>query len=187
MTKGADGVWSCTTQPLAPEIYGYSFVVDGASRIDPENHDVTRNLVYPAGNVLTVPGDTPQLWDETAVPHGAVHVHRFTSKIAQGLPSKPGGGLRLHASRLRRRAPKPYPVLYLLHGWSGERCRLDQGTSRPISSSTTLLAQGRIKPMVVVNPQAYGDMSFVQSGDRVWSDRTTVEHKHAALHRHVDG
>src|SRR5687768_15333071 len=29
MTKGADGIWSVTIGPLAPDIYTYSFNVDG--------------------------------------------------------------------------------------------------------------------------------------------------------------
>src|ERR1039458_7062670 len=34
MTKGADGVWSVTIGPVAPEIYTYSFLIDGAKTID---------------------------------------------------------------------------------------------------------------------------------------------------------
>ena len=34
MTKGADGVWSVTIGPLAPDIYTYSFNVDGVSQGD---------------------------------------------------------------------------------------------------------------------------------------------------------
>src|SRR5579863_4078335 len=36
MAKGKGGVWSFTTQPLAPEVYFYSFLVGGEQRIDPE-------------------------------------------------------------------------------------------------------------------------------------------------------
>jgi len=84
MTRGNGGVWSFTTQPLAPEFYSYSFLVDGDPRIDPENHRVASNLVFPAGNVLLVPGAPPQPWEETGVPHGILHEHRFTSKVTLG-------------------------------------------------------------------------------------------------------
>src|SRR5690349_7278790 len=35
MTKDESGVWSVTTDALEPDMYGYSFVADGVSLIDP--------------------------------------------------------------------------------------------------------------------------------------------------------
>ena len=35
--KDADGVWSVTIGPLAPEIYAYNFTIDGIKTIDPGN------------------------------------------------------------------------------------------------------------------------------------------------------
>ena len=37
MQKDEQGLWSLTTDPLAPDIYTYSLVVDGASMNDPSN------------------------------------------------------------------------------------------------------------------------------------------------------
>src|SRR5689334_9038872 len=37
MQKHADGFWTATIGPLAPDFYGYSFVADGVSLIDPAN------------------------------------------------------------------------------------------------------------------------------------------------------
>src|ERR671912_459952 len=34
MTKGTDGVWTVTVGPLAPDIYTYSFNIDGVSALD---------------------------------------------------------------------------------------------------------------------------------------------------------
>jgi len=173
MRKEAGGIWTFTTQPLAPEIYGYSFLVGDATRIDPENHLVTTNIVFPAGNLLVVPGDTPQLWDETAVPHGAVHIHRFTTKIAQGLKANQEEVV-VYTPPGYDPSAKPYPVLYLLHGWSGlaEGWTNDQQANYILDN---LLAQGKIKPMVVVMPQAYGDMSFVENGFDIWRDPAAVD------------
>jgi enterochelin esterase-like enzyme len=175
MVRGDGGIWSYTTQPLAPEIYGYSFLDGGQSRIDPENHVLTENLVYPAANVLVVPGATPQPWDETDVPHGTVHVHRIPSKIALGLPANQEEIVVYTPPGYDPHAAKPYPVLYLLHGWSGvaEGWVKDQQANFILDN---LLAAGKIKPMVVVMPQAYGDMGFVQSGWDVWNDAAVVEH-----------
>jgi len=35
MQKDDKGVWSLTTDPLPPDLYGYAFVADGVSLIDP--------------------------------------------------------------------------------------------------------------------------------------------------------
>src|SRR5436309_11112736 len=35
MQKDAEGIWSATSEPLAPDYYGYSFVVDGVTMFDP--------------------------------------------------------------------------------------------------------------------------------------------------------
>src|SRR4051812_47929198 len=78
-------VWSLTTPPLAPEIYGYSFEVDGQARLDPMNTTIKPNLIY-LSNSITVPGKAPQLWDAADVPHGEVHHHFYTSKVVQNLP-----------------------------------------------------------------------------------------------------
>ena len=37
MTQGADGVWTLTTTPLEPELYGYGFRADGIAYLDPGN------------------------------------------------------------------------------------------------------------------------------------------------------
>src|SRR3954463_5170154 len=37
MAKDAQGVWSLTTAPLQPDLYGYSFIVDGVIQSDPSN------------------------------------------------------------------------------------------------------------------------------------------------------
>jgi len=37
MTKDANGVWSITIGPLAPDMYGYDFILDGVNILDPTN------------------------------------------------------------------------------------------------------------------------------------------------------
>jgi enterochelin esterase family protein len=175
MVRGKSGIWTYHTEPLQPEIYFYSFQVGGEQRIDPENHRVAAGPYSPASNSVAVPGQTPQLWDETDVPHGAVHTHRFTSKIALGLPANQEEVVIYTPPRYDPRAAKPYPVLYLLHGWSGiaDSWVNDQQANFIFDN---LLAKGKIKPMVVVMPLAYGDMSFVENGFDTWKDPATVEH-----------
>jgi enterochelin esterase family protein len=175
MLRDSEGVWSFTTQPLSPEIYEYNFVVDDHSRTDPENHNLWPNIAFPPGNYVEIPGPAPQPWDETAVPHGTLHTHFFTSKVAIGLPANQEQVMVYTPPGYDPHAKKPYPVLYLLHGWSGEA---GDWTSlgRANFILDNLLAQGRIKPMVVVMPTGYGDISFVQNGFNIWDNPEPVEH-----------
>ncbi len=175
MEKGDGGIWSYTTQPLAPEIYGYSFLADDQPRIDPENHAVTPNIAFPAGNSIAIPGASPQPWDETAVPHGALHLHRFTTKVALGLVANQEDVAVYTPPGYDARAKQLYPTLYLLHGWSQvAESWAREGRANFIFDN--LLAEGKIKPMVVVMPLGYGDMSFVQNGFSIWNDPVAVEH-----------
>src|SRR6056300_1562542 len=37
LTKDNKGIWSAKSEVLAPELYGYSFLVDGVTTLDPSN------------------------------------------------------------------------------------------------------------------------------------------------------
>src|SRR6266849_250395 len=37
MRKDAEGIWSATSEPLAPDYYGYTFFMDGVAMFDPSN------------------------------------------------------------------------------------------------------------------------------------------------------
>ena len=173
MEKDASGVWTVTTQPLTPEIYGYHFEADGDKRLDPNNPHFTINLVN-ASNLITVPGDTPQPWEDTNVPHGTLHHHIYNTSTVLGLPDNQSAYFVYTPPGYDEKAKKPYPVLYLLHGWSDS----DAGWSavgRANLIFDNLLAQGKIKPMVVVMPLGYGDISFVRTHG-VWDDPAAIDH-----------
>lgn len=177
MAKNADGIWTLTTKPLAPEIYGYHFEVDNQPRLDLSNVTITPNLVN-LSNLLTVPGDTPQPWDDTNVPHGTLHHHRYTTSTVVGLPGNQSDYYVYTPPGYNSKAKKPYPVLYLLHGWSDGAVGWSAvGKANYILDN--LLAQGKIKPMIVVMPFGYGDTSFVYSGFGVWQDPAVVAHNTA--------
>src|SRR6185436_9562039 len=112
MQRDADGVWTVTTDPLEPDYYGYSFIVDGARVLDSVNGSIKSNLQNP-GSLLHIPG-TGLPWETSDVPHGLVHRHTYRSATVGDqrdfyVYTPPG----YDAAAARR-----YPVLYLLHGMS---------------------------------------------------------------------
>ena len=154
MTKGADGVWTVKVGPLAPDIYTYSFNVDGVVALDPRN----TNTKYGYGNfgpvsVVQVSGDAPAFYDVKDVPHGEVRIKPYVSKS-------------LGLSRTAWVYTPPgydrgnnYPVLYLLHG-AGD---IESGWTmigRANNILDNLIAEGKAKPMVVVMPLGYAIQSF---------------------------
>ena len=176
MAKAADGLWTVTTPPLPPEIYSYNFDVDGRKQFDPNNlTGITPNLVY-RGDEAEVPADTPQPWDLQPVPHGTLHEHRYTTKFVTGLPANQSRYLVYTPPGYDPRAETVYPVLYLLHGWSNT---VDTWTTTLQADLIldNLLAAGKIKPMVVVIPLAYGDMRFINGPiGEMWKHKDIVDH-----------
>jgi enterochelin esterase family protein len=62
MTKNDQGVWTATTSdPLKPDIYTYSFNVDGTNFNDPQNPNFKTAFGNAGTSLLRVPGSAP--WD----------------------------------------------------------------------------------------------------------------------------
>jgi enterochelin esterase-like enzyme len=173
MEKGETGIWTVTTKPLAPEIYGYHFEANGDRRLDPNNPRTTINLVA-ISNLITVPGATPQPWEDMNVPHGVMHRHIYPTSTVLGLPDNQSSYFVYTPPGYDEKTKQPYPVLYLLHGWSDS----ESGWSvvgRANLILDNLLAAGKIKPMVVVMPLGYGDLAFLRTHD-VWEDPAAIDH-----------
>ncbi len=158
MTKGETGVWSVTTPPLEPDLYGYSFSVDGVATLDPENPVFKPNLIS-AQNVVHVRGPTPLLWEVADVPHGALHHHFYRSAIVGDardyyVYTPPG---------YDGAAPKSYPVLYLLHGFSDDASGWT-AVGRAHVIIDNLIAQARVRPMILVMPLGYGAPEVLAGG-----------------------
>lgn len=167
MRKGADGLWAVTTEVLPAEIYGYSFVVDGRPEYDPKKTaNVLPNLSFRETSVL-VPGAVPEPWEEQEEPHGTTRIHRYTTHVVKGLPGDQSEYVVYTPPGYDAAAKTPYPTLYLLHGWG----QTDRGWTQDQQADLILdwlLAKGKIRPMVVVMPLGYGQMSFVQQGFGIW-------------------
>ena len=173
MQKEADGTWTATSPALAPEIYGYHFEVDGHPRLDLHNTRLTTNLLN-LSNLLDVPGEQPEPWEPQNTPHGEIHHHIYTTAVVTGLPGNQSDFYVYTPPGYDAKASKTYPVLYLLHGYSD---RADGWTAVGQANFIfdALLAEGKIKPMIVVMPLGYGEMSFVRNGFNNWRTPSVVE------------
>ncbi len=172
MVRGDDGIWTFTTPPLTPEHYGYTFLVDRVEQRDPLNLQIRPNLVGLSSDIL-VPAPSPAPWELSAIPHGQVNRHIFTTHIAQHLPQNQSAYMVYTPPGYDARRKGGYPVLYLLHGWSdNETGWTAVGEANLILDR--MLADGQIVPMIVVMPLGYGDYDFVTSHG-VWSDPAKVD------------
>jgi enterochelin esterase-like enzyme len=173
MTQDADGIWSMTTQVLAPEFYGYTFIVDGAAQLDPHNGSV-RPSVLMGSSVVEVPGMSLQPWDRAAISHGRVDHHVYTTNVAKNLPQNQSAYFVYTPPGYDPKHKGGYPVLYLLHGWSDDESGWTAvGSANDILDS--MIDAGKAVPMIVVMPLGYGDFDFVKSGGSVWDDATKVD------------
>ena len=138
------GVWSVTIGPLAPEMYTYSFLVDGLKILDPANAEMQVGQ-YPDFSLVDVPGNPPRFDELQDVPHGVVHILRYYS-TTQGVNRK----VYVYVPPTYDPASsQKYPVFYLRHGGGGnETSWYVEGCAVKILDN--LLARGEIVPMVVV-------------------------------------
>ena len=173
MTRSEGGEWSVTTPVLAPEVYSYSFHVDGATLLDPLNSHVVPNLAF-LGSSITVPAQPPAPWELTDIPHGRVDRHVYTSHVGKNLPANQSSYVVYTPPGYDAARQGGYPVLYLLHGWSDdENGWTAVGRANLILDS--LIASGKAVPMIVVMPLGYGDFDFVTHGFSVWQDPAKVD------------
>ena len=176
MRKDDQGVWSVTTAPLPPDYYGYSIIVDGVRNLDPYNHMLVPNLIRP-GSAVHVPGPSSLPWELNDVPHGEIHHHFYKSAAAEDerdfyVYTPPG---------YNPSAKLTYPVLYLLHGFSDDASGWTAvGHANVIFDN--LIAQGKVKPMIVVMPLGYGTMEMIHLGWDSWS-HTDVRDKNFSRFR----
>src|SRR6266436_8607596 len=158
MQKDEQGVWSATTEPLAPDFYGYAFVADGVHLIDPSTPLMKPNLLNTTSQVH-VPGPASLPWEVGDVPHGEVHHHFYKSAVVGDqrdfyVYAPPG---------YDPRGKQSYPVLYLLHGFSDDASGWT-AVGRAHVIMDNLIAQGKTKPMVVVMPLGYGAPEILRGG-----------------------
>ena len=144
MTKDENGVWSITLPLPEPELYTYSFIVDGVSINDPNNifmqRDGTRYL-----SVLLIPGELTENYFE-ANQRGNLNQVWYESptlEITRRLFVYTPYGYADNKTK--------YPVLYLLHGAGGDEDAWST-MGRACQILDNLIEKGLAKPMICVMP-----------------------------------
>lgn len=134
MSKDATGLWSVTLGPVAPEIYPYSFEVDGVNIRQGQ---------------MEVPAPMPRLYDRQHVPHGVLHTHIYFSKVQ----NRERNDLEVYTPpQYETDAKRRFPVLYL---WAGNERGPEGGNPwiperRLNDIMDNMIAQHLAVPMIVV-------------------------------------
>jgi enterochelin esterase-like enzyme len=145
MEKNEKGTWAYTTEILAPELYGYSFSIDGFRTLDPNNAFVSRDIAT-LTNLFMIEGEASDLYRVNEVPHGTVSRRWY---LSPGLEKD--RRITIYTPPGYESGKDSFPVLYLLHGAGGdEEAWISLGRSTQIMDN--LIATGKAKPMIVVMP-----------------------------------
>lgn len=174
MTRDADGVWTATLGPAAPDMYPYCFIVDGVSLMDPENDQYFPNEGF-KNSLLEIPVKNGSLiHDIKDVPHGTMdYIHYYSNSL---------GGTNNAVVYLPpsyyKNIDKRYPVFYLISGTTDtEEVYYKVGRVNYILDN--LIADGNAEEMIVVLP--YGNptkllpappQNFMAMGDVFGKDLT---------------
>ena len=149
MVKGDDGVWTYTTkEPQSPGYHNYWMLVDGAVVLDPgTNAFIGYSHMC---NAFEIPEPGVTYYDLKDVPHGNVLIKNYFAKTINSwrrifVYTPPD---------YEKNATARYPVLYLQHGGGeDERVWIEMGRTNLILDN--LLAEGKVKPMIVVMETSY--------------------------------
>ena len=148
MSRDNSGVWSVTTTPLQPELWAYTFSVNGVRTLDPNNYNVARDGVGFMNTVLVL-SDATKVFQAQKVPHGTM-----TTMWVPSTEMKTPRRMFVYTPPSYEAGTTRYPVLYLLHGSGGdEEAWPVMGIAHVIMDN--LIAQGTARAMIVVMPNAY--------------------------------
>lgn len=151
MTRDVYGVWSYTSDPMVPDLYLYSFVVDGDPTHDPANVAGVPTADGGRQSLAHVRAPHALPWESSGAPAGEMkrvpyRSVRFDEERDVWVYTPPG---------YDRTQGRRYPTLYLLHG-VGEDARAWGTAGRVNVILDNMLASGEVEPMIVVMPLGYG-------------------------------
>lgn len=144
LVKNDTGMFILTVGPLKPELYAYTFFVDGVKTIDPNNFQVRRDGVN-YQSFFIIPGTESDLYvHKSTVAHGNVSKVWYHSSVL-GFDRR----MYVYTPAGYETGTQKYPVFYLLHGAGGdEDAWTNMGRAAQIMDN--LIAQGKTKPMIIV-------------------------------------
>lgn len=145
MTKDDAGTWSVTVGPLTPELWSYTFSVDGVALLDSANANILRDGTR-YSNFLIIDGPLSATYKIQDVPHGNVSLVWYDSPtVGAASPRR----MYVYTPAGYDKGNDRYPVLYLLHGAGGdEDAWNNMGRASVIMDN--LIAAKKAKPMLVV-------------------------------------
>jgi enterochelin esterase-like enzyme len=143
MAKDNEGVWSATVGPLTPELWGYTFAVNGVTVLDPSNGNMRRDGARFA-SIFIIDGPFSANYQVRDIPHGNVNMVWYNSPTL-----KLNRRMYVYTPAGYEGGKQRYPVLYLLHGAGGdEDAWFNLGRASQIMDN--LIYDKKAKPMIVV-------------------------------------
>jgi enterochelin esterase-like enzyme len=148
LTKGADGTWTYTSEPLTPDSYTYNFTVDGVMVLDTRNQNFkdTPNSLF---NFFDMPDPSTEFMALRNVPHGRVEAVIYHS-ASLNMERR----IHVYLPPNFESIKDKLPVLYLFHGYG------DNDISWTSAGKINLIldnlyAAGKVRNMIVVMPSGH--------------------------------
>ena len=143
MTKGEDGLWEVTTEPLVPGFHYYTLTVDGKRVSDPNSREFYGSGYWGSG--IEVPEAGVDYYLQKKVPHGEIRIEHYDSALT-------GAERTCYVylpPQYKSEPDRCFPVLYLMHGaGEDETGWAIQGMMGNIMDN--LIAAGECVPMIIV-------------------------------------
>ncbi len=157
LVKNDTGLFSLTVGPLKPELYAYTFNVDGVRIIDPGNGQVRRDGSN-YQSFFIIPGPESDLYiQKNDVPHGTITKIWYRSSVLNM-----NRRVYVYTPAGYEEGTKKYPVFYLFHGAGGdEDAWTNMGRTAQIMDN--LIAQGKALPMIVVMTNGNANQAGAQN------------------------
>ncbi len=157
LVKNDTGLFSLTVGPLKPELYAYTFTVDGVRTIDPNNVQVRRDGSNYQSFFIVSGSESDLYLHKNGVPHGTVTKIWYKSTVLEM-----DRRLYVYTPAGYEGGTQKYPVFYLFHGAGGdEDAWTNMGRTAQIMDN--LITQGKAKPMIVVMTNGNANQAGAQN------------------------